>query len=140
MHPPTQMAKMHQVKNIQTYAIIFWMKASWFNEHICNRGSLPFFCVVKDFVITRGPGTEIKRNHQLLFSSFSLSMTSKKYSKRIHDDKYTVSDQCFILKLSPVWWFQGCWDLMQLAYIHIAVITQKVVNFQIVSMMKEFWR
>lgn len=65
-------------KNIQTHANIFWMKASaWFNEHICNSGSFPSFCVDKDPVVRRGPGTEMKRNHQLFSSAFSLPMQDK---------------------------------------------------------------
>lgn len=65
-------------KNIQTHANIFWMKASaWLNERICKSGSFPPFCVDKDPVMTRGPGTEMKRNHQLLFSAFSLPVQDK---------------------------------------------------------------
>lgn len=36
------------------------------------------FCVDKDPVMMRHPGTEMKRNHQLLFSAFSLPMQDKK--------------------------------------------------------------
>lgn len=78
------------------------MKASaWFNEHICNSGSFPSFSIDKDPVMRRGPVTEMKSPAALL-SLFTAYARQVKNSRRIHDDKYTVSDHCLILKLSPV--------------------------------------
>lgn len=101
-------------KNIQTDANIFWMKASvWFNEHICNSSSFPSFCVEKDPVMMRGPGTEMKRNHQLLFSALSLPMQDKKEIAKGYVMINVLSmTTVLFLKISPVWWFQGCSDLM----------------------------